>query len=525
MNRVNINCVFATKRALAGICLVSLLSVSGCGGVDPLSSSSSSTSSSSSSGITHATCPGDASNAYQDQAINLPGKIEAEDFDPEGYSDTTSNNEGDAYRTDVDVDIKEVTGGYAIGWMTVGEWLEYTVNVPEEGDYDLTIRSGAVSSGRTLQIVQCDNVLVESFSVPRTSDSGQFKTLSAGKIHLTEGVQVIRVNMGATSDVDLDWINIGPYSGPIDTVDNGVPGDYPLDNPPVPSTACGIDGRSALLAGGQSVNGGLPTSTQLYIRSNNQNREYIIDIPAGYDSNKPYRLFYTSHWIGSTDNAVATGDHGMRNQSASNWSYYGLRRESMAAGEPAIFVAPQSDGATWQEKDNRFLFDDILQEVTSSLCIDESRVFATGFSFGAMITYSLSTNHQQQIRAAVGISPANYNIWLPNPLPNNPIAWMSATGMSDGTTPWDGGNGRGARYAAERRAQDNGCTAANIPTWNQSSPSRHVCYDYQGCTENYPVKVCTYNGGHDPAPYDGGSGSDGLNSWVPSESWKFFTQF
>ena len=98
----------------------------------------------------------------------------------------------------------------------------------------------------------------------------------------------------------------------------------------------------------------------------------------------------------------------------------------------------------------------ILQKVTSSLCIDESRVFATGFSFGAMITYSLSTNHQQQIRAAVGISPANYNIWLPNPLPRDPIAWMSTTGMSDGTTPWDGGNGRGAKYAAQQRAQDNG---------------------------------------------------------------------
>lgn len=473
----------------------------------------------------HASCPGNASNGYQNRAINLPGRIEGEDFDPAGYSDSTSNNEGGAYRIDTDVDIKEITDGYAIGWMTTGEWLEYTVHVPEDGEFDVTIRAGAVESGRTLQVVQCDEVLIEAFNVPRVSAWGEFKTLSAGKIRLTKGTQVIRVKVGASSDVDFDWMHIGPYSGPIDEVGAGTPGNYPLGNAPVKSSGCGTDGRSALLAGGRSVNGGLPTSTQLSIRSNNQNREYIVDIPANYDSNKPYRLFYTSHWIGSTDDAIATGDHDMRNKSAANWSYYGLRRVSLAAGEPAIFVAPQADGATWQEKDNRFLFNDILQKVSSSLCIDESRVFATGFSFGGMITYSLSTTHQKQIRAAVGISPANYNIWLPNPLPRDPIAWMSVTGMSDGTTPWDGGNGRGAKYAAERRAQDNGCTAATIPTWNQSSPSRHICYDYQGCEENYPVKVCTYNGGHDPAPYDGGSGSDGLNSWVPTESWKFFTQF
>ena len=33
-------------------------------------------------------------------------------------------------------------------------------------------------------------------------------------------------------------------------------------------------------------------------------RTYIIDIPANYDMSKPYRFFYTSHWISSTADAV-----------------------------------------------------------------------------------------------------------------------------------------------------------------------------------------------------------------------------
>ena len=476
----------------------------------------------------HASCPGKAADAYQQLVRDLPGKIEAEDFDSNGFSDNTTSNEGGAYRTETGVDIKAISGGHAVGWTTLGEWLEYTVNVPSDGEYDVTLRAGAIETGRTLRLSQCDKTLLDVIDVPQVSAWGEFKISSVGKVRLTAGVQKIRLNITGADGVDIDWLHIGPYSGSPDPTTpplttTGEPGNYPIGNAPVKSSGCGTDGKSSLLTGGTSVAQGLATSTRLKLTSNNASREYIIDIPSDYDKSKPYRLFYTSHWIGSTNTAVATGETG--NGGATNWGFYGLRRESLAAKEPAIFVAPQSVGSTWQETDNRFLFDDILKKVSSSLCIDMSRVFATGFSFGGMITYSLSTNHQKSIRAAVGIGPANYNIWLPSPIPKEPIAWMSTTGMGDTTTPWDGGNGRGAKYIGEQRARDNGCTAATIPTWTSSSPSRHVCYDYKGCKSNYPVKVCTFNGGHQAAPHDTGSGDNGATTWIASESWKFFTQF
>src|SRR5690606_24105671 len=153
--------------------------------------------------------------------------------------------------------------------------------------------------------------------------------------------------------------------------------------------------------------------------SSGQSRSYIIDIPANYDENAPHRLFYTSHWISSTSEAV-------RDQ-----NYYFLKPLAQADNVRAIFVAPQSDGATWQQKDHA-LFDELLAFVKENLCIDTTRVFATGFSFGGMITYSLSTNHQQDIRAAVGIAPANYNIWLLHKT-RVPIAWMHMTGLNVST--------------------------------------------------------------------------------------------
>lgn len=273
----------------------------------------------------------------------------------------------------------------------------------------------------------------------------------------------------------------------------GSGGAIPLGNPPVPSAGCG---KAAGITNGKKT-----------ITSTGQQRTYIIDIPNNYDMNKPYRLFYTSHWIGSTSEAVRDQD------------YYFLKPLANAANEPAIFVAPQADGATWQQKDHA-LFDDILAYVKQNLCIDTTRVFATGFSFGGMITYSLSVNHQKDIRAAVGIAPANYNIYVPTKT-HESIAWMQTTGMGDTTCPWVNGNSttQGAKFIAIEHATDNGCTVpANLPTWQQGN---HVCYDFEGCKASYPTKVCTFNGGHTNIANDSGSNTN----WIATESWNFFKQF
>jgi poly(3-hydroxybutyrate) depolymerase len=276
----------------------------------------------------------------------------------------------------------------------------------------------------------------------------------------------------------------------------GSGGAIGLKNAPVPSVGCG---KATTVTNGKKT-----------ITSKGQQRTYIIDIPTDYDMNKPYRMFYTSHWIGSTSEAV-------RDQ-----NYYFLKPLANAAKEPAIFVAPQSDGSMWQEKDHA-LFDDILAFVKENLCIDTTRVFATGFSFGGMITYSLSVNHQKDIRAAVGIAPANYNIFVPSPKSHAPIAWMQTTGMGDGTCPWVNGGSttQGAKFIAIEHATDNGCTVpANVPTWERGQ-NKHLCYDFEGCKTGFPTKACTFDGGHTNVASDPGSNAN----WIPEESWKFFTQF
>ena len=214
--------------------------------------------------------------------------------------------------------------------------------------------------------------------------------------------------------------------------------------------------------------------------------------------NKPYRLFYTSHWIGSTSEAV-------RDQ-----NYYFLKPLATAANEPAIFVAPQSDGQTWQEKDH-VLFDDILAYVKQNLCIDTTRVFATGFSFGGMITYSLSMNHQKDIRAAVGIAPANYNIYVPAEDP--PANRLDANdGHERHYVPvgqWQQRDAGREIHRHRTRGRQRVHRPATIPTWTSGN---HLCYDYQGCRAEFPTKACTFNGGHTNIANDSGSNTN----WIPA---------
>jgi poly(3-hydroxybutyrate) depolymerase len=280
----------------------------------------------------------------------------------------------------------------------------------------------------------------------------------------------------------------------------GAGGAIPLKNPPVPSAGCG---KPTTVTNGKKT-----------ITSSGQQRTFIIDIPTNYDMNKPYRFFYASHWISSNAEAVV------------GQNYYFLKPLATAANDPAIFLAPQAlpgdPNGTWDTTKpiDQILFDDILAYVKQNLCIDTTRVFATGFSYGGMMTYSLSATRQKDIRAAVGIAPANYNIYVGTKT-HEPIAWMQTTGMSDTTCPWVNGTSttQGAKYIAIEHGTDNGCTVpATIPTWQSGA---HVCYDFTGCRTEFPTKACTFNGPHTNINSDPGSSAN----WIPAESWKFFTQF
>lgn len=237
--------------------------------------------------------------------------------------------------------------------------------------------------------------------------------------------------------------------------------------------------------------------------------EVRINVPTDYDPNKPYRLIFGMHCMG-----------GSAQNTVDNEQYY--RLITLDKEHTSIFVAPHgyTDGAPWRvrdDKDHRF-FDELLTHLFDNLCIDTTRVFSTGFSFGAMFTNSLAQDFQHRLRAVAVYATADINIYLPQNK-GKPIAWMGTVGMSDGMcTPK---LGRSARDRILKNNGINGSDARGEKATEYSGSGNHVCYDYKTVDPRFPVKWCTFKGSHEWEPKDSGSKS----SWVPQTTWEFFNQF
>lgn len=148
--------------------------------------------------------------------IELPGTLQAEDFDSgaEGisYHDTDTRNEGGtSYRSNGGgVDIVTCSGGYAIGYTSAGEWLEYTVNVKEAGlySYDAYVSSGATTSSISLSLSSNDGIkdISEVIPVPcvQANNWDNYRTVHGRLlVPLEEGQQIIRINItGSSCNID-----------------------------------------------------------------------------------------------------------------------------------------------------------------------------------------------------------------------------------------------------------------------------------------------------------------------------------
>lgn len=238
-------------------------------------------------------------------------------------------------------------------------------------------------------------------------------------------------------------------------------------------------------------------------------RTYILRTPTNYDPAHPYRLVMAYHWAGGTSKMVANGT------GATESPFYGLWDLS---NNSTIFVAPMGlgDGQNtgWPNYGgNDVAFTDaILAQVEASLCIDTTRIFANGFSYGAGMSYALACARPDVFRGVAVYSGALLSGCDGG---TKPIALFAAHGLSDSVL--DIARGRQLR---DHFVQVNGVTPQNPPEPANGSGT-HVCTTYQGGSPKYPVEWCAFDGDHNPNPHDSGQSS----SWMPAQVWAFFSQF
>lgn len=249
------------------------------------------------------------------------------------------------------------------------------------------------------------------------------------------------------------------------------------------------------------------TNKQYSMNVNGKNRNYFLNIPDNYDQNKPYRLVFTWHQLGSSAQSIVNGED-IKNNGV--LPYYGLKA---IANNSAIFVVPDGINNGWanQGGEDVTFFDQLVKTVEADLCVNTDLRFATGFSYGGAMSYALACARPDMIR---GIAVISGGLLSGCSGGTKPVAFYGQHGTRDSVL--NVGMGRQLR---DKFVTNNGCTRlASEPQPNGGNAVKSV---YTGCKQGYPVTWVIHDGYHNPSQVNSGS----TNPFAPGYTWEFFTQF
>lgn len=135
----------------------------------------------------------------------IPARLEAEHYDNGGegiaYHDTEANNIGLAFRPDEGVDLEGANdGGFDVYWITAGEWIEYTIEVPEDGEYDITPYVATVPGFGSFKLF-VDNVDVSGIQkVLHTGGWQSWKGIAIERVPMVKGTSILRFEFDSETD-------------------------------------------------------------------------------------------------------------------------------------------------------------------------------------------------------------------------------------------------------------------------------------------------------------------------------------
>lgn len=236
-------------------------------------------------------------------------------------------------------------------------------------------------------------------------------------------------------------------------------------------------------------------------------RYYKIHVPKSYSPNKKTPLLFVLHGGG--------GDMEIQ----SNEDYYHQISKSEDNGHIVIFpngYSKYKSGkiATWnagnccaEARDKKIddvgFIKEILNYTTKQLHIDKSKVYSTGMSNGAMMSYRLACEMTDNLTAIATIAGTDNTISC-NPF--KPISVLHIHAKDDDKVLFYGGAGESFRDRS--LVTDFVSVPKSISKWvqfNQCNPTPKrvldepgvTCDEYNECKEGVKVKLCvTENGGH-----------------------------
>ncbi len=233
-----------------------------------------------------------------------------------------------------------------------------------------------------------------------------------------------------------------------------------------------------------------------------QLRTYYLHIPKYYSSNRPMPLVLVFHGDGSSGRSISNV----------------TRFNTLAEQKGFIVVYPNGIKQRWGLGSNsQTHIDDVsfvstlISRLKSQLNINNDRVYATGFSKGAILTQALACKLPHKIAAFASVAGSLPVRLKPNCLPQTPVSMLTINGTGDRDVHYqgDGNTQRGALVSVPEmvnfwRVHDK-CNSAN-KSQILNSNSKVKTTHYLGCSGNSEVlQLAVINGGHF---WPGGSSSD-----------------
>lgn len=131
------------------------------------------------------------------QPITIPGKIEAENFIyMEGMEIETCTDQG---------------GGLNMAYIDDGDFLEYFINVPNDGTYYLFTRAASQLNEGSFELINENEEVLVSVETPITGGWQTWRTIVSEGFNLTAGVQRIKIK-SLTNEFNLNWFEISDES-------------------------------------------------------------------------------------------------------------------------------------------------------------------------------------------------------------------------------------------------------------------------------------------------------------------------
>jgi len=188
------------------------------------------------------------------------------------------------------------------------------------------------------------------------------------------------------------------------------------------------------------------TLREIPIRHDGVDRRYLLHVPADLDAARPAPLVMMLHGAGGNSDHVARA-YGWR-ELADREGFIAVfpeatRRDTTGAAESAMTNPRLWNDGSGRGFAGRRKVDDIgylaalLDDVARRCNVDADRVYCTGFSNGASMTFHVGVALSDRFAA---IAPISGHLWLADPKPKSPRPMFFLTGDADPLNPLAGGD-------------------------------------------------------------------------------------